>query len=1014
MLTFNAEDQELIDGFREESLEHIEVVESQLLVLENEGFSQEPINLLFRSIHTIKGGSGFLGFTPIKELSHKMESLLDFLRSGKVELEDDLVECLLQGTDKLKDMLATVALQDEVPVAEIHDQLDDILFRIQSELEGVSENQSTPQSWPADVTLSSGVTRDSVKNLAEKGFHFYGFKVNQTSFQKKAEAQGYASIEEYLNSFGKVVAMQPEHQRDPFVVFGSVLEGEFASASLGVAEKELTALGVSDMDWIFGPMAVSEPKERVQVAEAALPNEVPEKAPEEGRRTSKASAGGTQKLPASKESHALKVSTELLGKLMTLAGELILCRNQLVQELPNQEIAVLHTLNQRLSELQETVMKTRLQTVNAVFSKVPRMVRDLSRKLDKLVDVQLSGTEVELDRTIIDAISDPLTHLVRNSIDHGFETRKERLEAGKNEGCVLSLRAFHEGGMVNLEIKDDGRGIDIEKLKNKAVQSSLISEKDAKTMGHREALNLIFRPGLSTATTVTEISGRGVGMDVVKTSFEKLGGTVDLFSELGKGTTVLVKLPTTLAIVPAIVVDVEGQHLAIPQGNVEEIVRIKEKNLAHELEKVGQFEVFRLRGDLLPVIRLADVLKIPRTFLDENGQIRQDRRHNLADRRSGTRAGQADLEQRGNADRRIKGRAFFIVIVRVGVNQFGILVNRITSTEEVVVKPLSHFLKGIPCFHGSTIRGDGRVMMIVDCNGLAKEAALKFAEMSDMVRQSGATPSTALAAEMQSMLLFDYHASERFAVPLNFVTRIEKIKAESIVTIGDQEYVQLNEKNVQILRLHQQINTKNAPIEPGMDLYLIIPAVAGLKRAILATKVHDVVEIRMDLDEEEHRQKGVLGRCIIQGKTVTVLDLYGFSDHNETMPAMHGKTILLAEDTPFFRVLVGNYLKELGYRLLVASDGEAAWKLLQEKGSEVDLLLTDIEMPHMNGFELVQNVRRSARFQHLPVVALTALTSEEAREKGRAAGFEAYLVKLDKALLAKTLHRLFSSMSQVG
>ncbi len=1023
MSEFEFEDAELIAGFREESLEHIEVVEGQLLEMESEGATPESINQIFRSIHTIKGGSGFLGFEAIKELSHGMESLMDLVRNGKAELTDDVSDILLRGTDLLKAMLNDLANQEKVPIREELAILDRL---INGGARSAPVAARVEEVAPAPAPVAEGrpaplISKEGMEGYLAKGFNVYKLPLTKDAHRDKQKKKDFKTLTEYLNSFGclvwedgKLEGSSPNAE----IIFATVLDADFASASLRVSESELTKLNRDqclDLYKAAAPAAApAAPAAAPAAAAPATPKPAPPKPPPKPKPEAKDDHdddGDKKKsidTSAMAASQTVRVNTSLLNKLMNLAGELILSRNQLVQKLDNKDLPELQSLNQRLSELQESVMQTRLQQVGAVFSKVPRMVRDLSRSLNKRINVELAGNEVELDRTIIDSITDPLTHLVRNSIDHGIETPEERMAKGKPAEGTLYLNAYHEGGQVNLVIRDDGKGINPEILKAKALEKGLCTPAELATMGKREALNIIFKPGFSTASEVTEISGRGVGMDVVKTSFERLGGTVDLNSEIDKGTTIMVKLPTTLAIVSAVIIDAEGLNFAIPQSNIEEIVRLKENEITTKLEKVGHYEIYRLRGRLLPVVRLADVLNIGRTFTDSEGNVREDRRDNLVDRRS---TGPVETDpRRSGQDRRKVGRTMYIVVLRVGVNQYGLLVNKIRDVEEVVVKPLSSFIKSVACFHGTTILGDGHVILILDCNGIANCAKLKFDTLQDITDKER-FHAHALDHETQSFLIFNNHSTENFALPLSFITRIEKVHIDKIERIGNDEYVQIGNKSVPLLRLEQRLDCKPIELGEGGYMYLLIPNLVRSPHAIVASRVQDVINAHVDVQTDVMKKVGVLGSAIIKNKMTVVLDIYGlFGETRESGILTDGgkkATILLVEDTPFFRTMIRSYLEDHHLNVITAVNGQEAWEML-ESGAEPDLVLSDIEMPTMNGYELVSKLKSHPSYHHLPVMAITALDNPQAMARGQQAGFDAYQVKLDRTELIKTISQLLS------
>ena len=399
---------------------------------------------------------------------------------------------------------------------------------------------------------------------------------------------------------------------------------------------------------------------------------------------------------------AIRVDVGQIDRLMNLVGELVLARNQIVQAAGQEAdpalLAAVQRVNLITSELQESVMKTRMQPIGNVWSKFPRIVRDLGHELGKDVALVMEGNETELDRTIIEAIKDPMTHLIRNAVDHGVETPEQRIAAGKPAQGRLALRAFHEGGQVNIEISDDGKGIDAAKVRQKALQRGLITQEQASRMSHRETLDLVFLPGISTADTVTNVSGRGVGMDVVRTNIEKIGGNVDLDSEPGKGATIRIKIPLTLAIIPALVVTCGGDRYAIPAASLVELVRIEGDQVDKSVEHIHNAPVYRLRGNLLPLVNLAKEL---------------------------------DLTARRKAD-----EALFLIVLQAEGRQFGLVVDNIQDTEEIVVKPLAREMKGLGVYAGATIMGDGKVALILDVLGLARRAALLEESSHQSVRES--------------------------------------------------------------------------------------------------------------------------------------------------------------------------------------------------------------------------------------------------------------------------------------
>ncbi len=689
------------------------------------------------------------------------------------------------------------------------------------------------------------------------------------------------------------------------------------------------------------------------------------------------------------------------------------------------------------SELQGGVMGTRMQLVGTVFSKFPRLIRDLSRKLGKEIELVIQGENVELDKSIIEALGDPLTHLIRNCADHGIETPEERKAAGKAAQGHVELSARHEGGQVVIEIVDDGGGIDPERIKQKAIERDMISPNDADQMSDREALRLILAPGFSTAEQVSDVSGRGVGMDVVRSNIEKIGGTVDIESKLGQGTRVTLKLPLTLAVMPALILENEDRVFAIPQVDIEELVRIRARDVPRRIESIHGRPVMRLREKVLPLIRLNDALGIESTYVDATGTRHAERRTGILDRRAteldsgaisretSDRAANASCEseskrkqaeddrRRDASDRRRNLRnALNIIVLRVGANPYGLVVETLRDNEEIVVKPLPAYLKKCPFYAGTTIMGDGRVAMILDAAGMATTARLRFG--GDLERIESALSEGKDGdgiREKQSLLLFRSGTSEHFAINLSMVKRIERVDRGAVEWIDDKEYLKYEDATMRLIRLHDYLPVKR-PESDDDELFVIVPKLVSKRVGICASRVEDILETDARLDRETITGTGVLGSIVAGGDLIICLEVYGLLEAAE--PTMYqetgageelrGKRVLLAEDTEFFRIVVSTYLREIGCEMDVAKDGEEAWSMLN--ASDYDLLVTDIQMPKLDGLELTALVRSSRKHTGLPVVALTSMVHESDRKRILDAGVDAFEAKFDKEGLRTTLKAL--------
>ncbi|MBT6718885.1 MAG: histidine kinase [Nitrospina sp.] len=534
---------------------------------------------------------------------------------------------------------------------------------------------------------------------------------------------------------------------------------------------------------------------------------------------------------------SIRVDVDILDRLMNLVGELVLARNQILQFVPtgadSSFIATSQHLNLVTTELQEGVMKTRMQPIGNIWSKFPRVVRDLSMAVGKKIRLEMEGKETELDKTLIEAIKDPLTHIVRNSCDHGIESPEKRAENGKDEEGVLLLRAFHEGGQVNIEIVDDGGGIDPEKIKAKALEKEVITPEQAERMGDRELVNLIFAAGFSTAEKVTNVSGRGVGMDVVRTNIEKIGGTVDIQSRKGKGTTLRVKIPLTLAIIPALIITSGGGRYAIPQVNLLELVRLDGEEAKKSVEKIQGAPVYRLRGNLLPLVYLHEELQLERVSEDE---------------------------------------AINIVVLHADDRQFGLVVEGISDTEEIVVKPLGEQLKGLAAFSGATIMGDGKLALILDVMGLAQKARVITEHQEKTIAVGHSSQS--MNGDRQTLLVFGLEEDDRVAIPLSEVARLEEFKRSDIEQSGDQDVVQYRGEIMPLIYLKKYLSVEGAERQGENNELMQAVVFTRNERSVglIVGRIIDIVEENITVKRGANRP-GVLGTVVVQDRVTDLLDI---------------------------------------------------------------------------------------------------------------------------------------------
>ena len=666
-------------------------------------------------------------------------------------------------------------------------------------------------------------------------------------------------------------------------------------------------------------------------------------------------------------SQNIRVGVDLLEHLMTMVSELVLTRNQLLQMVRGQtdtEFAdPLNRLSHVTTELQEGVMKTRMQPIGKAWAKLPRIIRDLAIDLDKKINLKMIGEDTELDRQVLELIKDPLTHMVRNSADHGIESPEVRRAAGKPETGTVTLKAYHEGGHINIELHDDGAGIDIEAVKKKALETGVVTESQLDSMSEQHILQLIFKPGFSTATEVTSVSGRGVGMDVVKTNVEKIGGNVELSSIPGEGSTFVIKIPLTLAIVSALIVEASDQRFAIPQISVIELVRAA-GNAEHTVEMLNDAPVLRLRDRLLPLVSLSQVLR-----LDEE---------------------QKEFDTESET---------FIVVSQVGTYSFGIIVDRVFDTEEIVVKPVAPMMRDIGVFSGNTILGDGSIVMILDPNGLAAaggDSSIASGAEADDADDAG----TASSDQTTALLVFKSGPGAPRAVPLSLVARLEEIERKDIEFSDGKPVVQYRGKLMPLVLSHDD----DQSIEGDGKVSIVVFSEEGRSMGLVVDEIVDIVDDVLNI-EISATQPGITGSAIVDGKATDIIDAgyyltQAYSDWFQSQAARSNtegapRRLLLVDDSPFFRNLLAPLLSAAGYDVTMADGGDEALTIL-ESDSEFDIIVSDIEMPGTNGFDLVKACRSNDRWKETPIVALSSHTTPVDLDRGRDAGFTDYIAKSDR------------------
>ncbi|MEH2489944.1 hybrid sensor histidine kinase/response regulator [Bradyrhizobium sp. AZCC 2230] len=920
---------DLLREFLTETSESLDTVDNQLVKFEQEPNNAKILDNIFRLVHTIKGTCGFLGLPRLEALAHAGETLMSKFRDG-MPVTGPAVTLILSSIDRIKEILAGLEATEAEPEGTDRDLIDKLEAMVEQGMAAMSAS-----AQPIAAGSAQPMPAGAAAPVAEA-----------PPLVPEAPAAVAPAPAKELTT-GSLIDQTLERPLRPGEVSLDDLERAFRETAIEV------------------PAPVAAKAEPAPVAEAPAPA-AKEKALKE-KAAKKSAADETASEGDRVANQSIRVNVDTLEHLMTMVSELVLTRNQLLEISRRNEDTEFKVPLQRLSnvtaELQEGVMKTRMQPIGNAWQKLPRIVRDLSSELGKQIDLEMHGADTELDRQVLDLIKDPLTHMVRNSADHGLETPAERLASGKGEQGTIRLSAYHEGGHIIICIADNGRGLNTEKIKAKAISSGLATEAELEKMSEAQIHKFIFAPGFSTAAAITSVSGRGVGMDVVRTNIDQIGGTIDIKSVAGEGSSVTIKIPLTLAIVSALIVEAAGDRFAIPQLAVVELVRAR-ANSEHRIERIKDTAVLRLRNKLLPLIHLKKLLKI-----DD---------------------GAASDPENG-----------FIVVTQVGSQTFGIVVDGVFHTEEIVVKPMSTKLRHIDMFSGNTILGDGAVIMIIDPNGIAKALGAAGSSAHDMADDNGAH-HIGSGEQTTSLLVFRAGSSQPKAVPLGLVTRLEELPADKIEFSNGRYMVQYREQLMPLVAM-DGVTIASQGAQP-----ILVFADDGRSMGLVVDEIIDIVEERLNI-EVGGSASGILGSAVIKGQATEVIDVghflpMAFADwftRKEMKPSMHSQSVLLVDDSAFFRNMLAPVLKAAGYRVRTAPTAQEGLAAL--RAQTFDVVLTDIEMPDMNGFEFAEVIRSDSNLGAMPIIGLSALVSPAAIERGRQAGFHDYVAKFDRPGLIAAL-----------
>lgn len=947
---------DLLTDFLTETCEALDLLDSELVELEQRPGDPALLNSIFRVVHTIKGTCGFLALPRLEAVAHAAEDVLGRVRASELDVSHALISQVLAALDRIKELVAALGKNGCEPDG----RDDDVITALHRMAEGEATAKTTIDNIGVkNSTLyeragsASGI--DTACELACGGF-----------LEKSAEAAALAPDMlrlQFALTKGFEVSLQQVPGIDIADVVTCLTENGWNGDDVALLADELAAafqmLGVDETD--IGSLTGLLTRREVSALVPAVSQDHPVSEPARPVSPEKTEAQVSQ---------TLRVNIDVLEDLMTLVSELVLTRNQLLQIMrdhgDNPFATPLQRLNQVTTELQESVMMTRMQPIGNAWGKLPRLIRDLSQELGKKIDLVMTGADTELDRQVLDSIRDPLTHMVRNSADHGIESASERHARGKAEHGTIELSARHEGGHIVVVVSDDGRGLPTAKIREKVIANGLASEAQLEGMSEQQIQQFIFRAGFSTAAAVTSVSGRGVGMDVVRNNIEKIGGIIEFQSTEGVGSRFIIKIPLTLAIVSALIVESADERFALPQSSVIELVRIS-RNARKGLESIDGRPVYRLRDRLLPLVSLREILGLP------------------------------DDDAEGMGVTGAEGT--YVVVSQVGAFVFGIIVDKVFDTEEIVVKPVSRTMRHIACFSGTTILGDGRVIMILDPGGLASviSAAPHAEAMAQVVHTSRGVQSAV------SMLVFEAKSGGPKAVPLSLVARLEEADLAMTERAGARTVLQYRGG------LMPLIDIDGNPPEPNGKRPILVFVDGSRMLGLVVDRVLDIVETTLDLQLAGGSRAGILGSAIVSGVTTDIIDTVYYLrlcdadwfevETEKPFGVEVDRDILLVEDSAFFRNLLVPMLTIAGYSVTVAEHGEAAMTMCKE-GKRFDFIVSDIELPGLSGFDFVRELRADNRMKEVPIVALSSHATPQDIERGREAGFTDYVTKLDpKALL---------------
>lgn len=943
-------------SFIEEANENIESLETFTLSYEN-GDTYD-VDEAFRALHTLKGNAGFFNFENIKNLSHAVEDILDLIKQDQLTLSSEIFELILKAHDDLRAMLDDIGEEPHFKVSELIEQLRNYTS---SKTAHSSSNASLNEI--DDSQASEEPRTDSGK-----------FKILVTV----APEVNSTNIQQLLQSVGEI-----KETNDPqkFTCL-SVLE-------IDMIETLVTGLDVTLEHF-------KEPKEPVtsEITEDTHPTQSPDH-PKLSSPSKAPNTASTPNTPAAKAT-TIKIGLNQIQKILSLAGELILSRNQFQESIDPETRRAFASISQQVTMMQEEVIKLSMDPASKITQNFPRIVRDLSNKLGKKVKLVVTGQDVLFEARMIDLLKAPFTHIIRNAMDHGIEKPEDRIAQGKILSGTLSIHFKNLEEDVLVEIKDDGKGIDPEMIKASALKKGLITEDESHELSYHDTLQLIMAAGFSTAETLTDVSGRGVGMDVVRTEIESLGGHVEIASAVGVGTTFTLSIPKSINIIRSLIVKVGETVYAIPETSVLEVLKLN-PSTDDRLVIIEETEVIKHRDEFLPILYLDQVIRQTK-YVDVEGESIPDRRKRFVDRRKTlhTEEPQSPVQHlRTQSDRRHEDPIRPVAIMDDGNRKFALVFDQIMRREETVVKELAPCLQTFKFFMGATILSTGRTCMILNHRVIGDEIRDNFeprkinTQVDDYVEES-----------YESYLVFSV-GPHKFGVYTEQIHAIETYDTQYIQDIGDRKVYMNDPNHWEIYQLADKY-----PVPPISNPGFLLSLATDKGKSICISKFEGVKEYSTQVKKMDSHEEVSIASLVINDELITILDhelLFQTSKlETNSMKDFTQWKILFVDDDPIFHKLLNNVAKQFNLNVVHARNGKEALHILDDQ-LDINLVFTDLQMPGMTGYELVETIRNTSHVMNLPVVAMTAPRKEEKISVILEYGFNSFMTKFSRDKLLKAL-----------